>query len=402
MFLFRYSVGAAHWRGSATLSNNFSRTLRALRSDGLTGWTVRALVAALLLILWGVWFFWGGVTVWAVSDSARAEVRDQVFSVDAPVDGQVVAVHIERGQQVAEGDVLVEFETFQQEGERDSLAAELNGLRNRAADLSGRIDQEVQALSIWQQATNGLVEEARLRVQQAESAAELARTNEARARKLHQENLLPDEELDQVVSELEQRESEVQSQRVAAQRTERERASERADRNTQIEQLRADLRGHESEIQSKETLIESLEQQVGLRQIRAPASGTLARVATLRTGAVVDAGDELARIVPSGQIGAVAWYQPAEAVGRIHSGQHARLRLDGFPSTQFGTIPATVSVVDSETTDGRIRVALDIDTERPTNIQLQHGMVGNVEVEVDRLSPASLLMRAVGKLLDQG
>ncbi len=383
------------------MSNNFSRTLRALRSDGLAGWTVRALVAALLLSLWGAWFFWGGVTVWAVSDNARAEVRDEVFSVDAPVDGQVVAVHIERGQRVAKGDLLVELETFQQEGERDSLAAELTGLRNRKDDLIARIDQERQALAIWLQASRAMAEEAQLKVRQAESAATFARANEDRARKLHQESLLPDEELDRTLSEREQREAEVQSLRAGAERTERERASASADRNAAIEQLKADLGGLDAEIASIETQIGSLEQEVGMRQIRAPASGTLARVGTLGQGAVVEAGEELARIVPSGQIGAVAWYQPAEAVGRIRSGQHARMRLDGFPSTQFGTIPATVAVVDSETVDGRIRVDLDIDPERPTNIELQHGMVGNVEVEVDRLSPAALLMRAVGKLLDQ-
>ncbi len=383
------------------MSNNFSRTLRALRSDGLTGWTLRALVAILLLSLWGVWFFWGGITVWAVSESARAEVRDQVFAVDAPVDGQVVAVHIERGLKVAQGDVLVELETFQQEGERDSLAAELSGLRTRRNDLTGRIDQEGQALAIWLQASRATVEEARLEVQRAESAAALARSNEARARKLHQESLLPDEELDKAVSELEQREAEVQSLRAAAERIERERASSSADRVTEIEQLKADLRVLDSEIESAETRIASLEQEVGRRQIRAPAAGTLARVAALRQGAVVEAGDELARIVPSGTLGAVAWYRPAAAVGRIRPGQQARMRLDGFPSTQFGTISAKVAVVDSETTEGRIRVDLEIDTDRPTNIQLQHGMVGNVEVEVDRLSPASLLMRAVGKLLDQ-
>ncbi len=274
-------------------------------------------------------------------------------------------------------------------------------MRNRRTDLIGRIEQERQALAIWLQASRATVEEAQLKVQQAESAAALARTNEARARKLHEENLLPDEELDKAVSELEQREAEVKSLRAAAERTERERASASADRDTQIEQLRADLRVLDADIESAETRIASLEQEVGRRQIRAPATGTLARVETLRAGAVVEAGDELARIVPSGRIGAVAWYQPAEAVGRIRAGQQARLRLDGFPSTQFGTIPATVSVVDSETTDGRIRVDLDIDPDRPTNIQLQHGMVGNVEVEVDRLSPASMLMRAVGKLLDQ-
>jgi membrane fusion protein (multidrug efflux system) len=116
---------------------------------------------------------------------------------------------------------------------------------------------------------------------------------------------------------------------------------------------------------------------------------------------VVTAGEVVARIVPSGQIGVVAHYEPAEALGRIRPGQHGRLRLDAFPSTQYGTLPVTVALVGSEASDGRIRVELDLDEGQPSSIPLEHEMPGRVEVEVDRVSPASLLMRAVGRLLDQ-
>ncbi len=363
---------------------------------------MRAAIAALLLSVWGLWFFWGRITVWAVSDSARAEVRDEVSSVDSPVDGQIVAVHIERGQTVKQGDVLIELETFEQEGERDALIAELEGQRKGRQELVASIERESQALAVWLEASRAGVEEARLRALQAESAANLARQNEVRKRKLHEQSLASDEELERAVSEQLQQQGEVESLRVAAERAEREQASARADRQAQIDEQRGSLNVLDSTLESLAARVDSLQQQVGRRQIKATATGTLARVAALAPGVVVEAGDELARIVPSGLISAVAFYQPAEAIGRIRPGQPARMRLEGFPSTQFGTVPVTVFQVDGEPNDdGLIRVGLDIDTTRQTGLHVQHGMVGTIEVEVDRLSPAALLMRAVGKLLDR-
>ncbi len=384
------------------MSNNFSRTLRALRTDGLTGWSLRALVATLLLSVWAAWFFWGRITVWAVSDSARAEVRNEVVQVDSPVEGQVVVVHIARGQEVAVGDLLVELETFREEGQRDSLIADLEGRRTSQTELSSRIRQEENSLGIWLRASRAGVEETRSRVTQAEAAAEAARQKEGRTRRLHGENLVPDEELEEAVSELKQRDAELDSAGLAAERAERELESSRADRQTKIDELRGQLSVADSAIRSLQARIDSLEQEVGQRQIRASIDGTLARVANLTPGSVVELGDELARIVPSGAVRAVAHYRAADAVGRIEPGQPARMRLDGFPSTQFGTVAVTVALVDNEPTEeGLIRVDLDVAPDPATAIDVQHGMVGTIEVEVDRLSPASMLMRAVGKLLDR-
>ena len=53
-----------------------------------------------------------------------------------------------------------------------------------------------------------------------------------------------------------------------------------------------------------------------------------------------------------------------------------------------------------EPRDGWIRVELEID--RPTSfpLPLRHGMSGTLDVEVERVSPAVLVLRAVGRLLD--
>lgn len=384
------------------MSNNFTRTLRALQSDGWSAWAVRAGVGALLLGLWGLWFFGGRVTVWAVSESARAEVSEEIFKVEAPVDGQVVAVHIERGQEVRKGDPLVELESFQQEGERDTLVAKLETSRIRELELTQQINRQRTARDLWVSGHETRVAEALSNLRKAESEAAQARRQEGRMRKLFDDELASRGDLDEAVTALESAEAEVESLRAAVDRIEDERVLRVAERDAEIEELKGDLRVLQASILSEETSIETLAGEVEQRMIRAPASGTLARIETVREGAVVEQGDELARIVPSGgRIGALGLFSPADAVGRIQPGQQARMRLDGFPSTQFGTVPATVAVVDSETTDGRIRVDFDIADDRPSAIDLQHGMVGSIEVEVGRLSPASLLMRAVGKLLDQ-
>ena len=382
------------------MSNNFTRTLRALRTDGWSGWTIRALVAALLLVAWGIWFFWGRITVWAVSETARAEVREEAFSVEAPVEGRVARVHISRGQQVSEGDLLVELETFKEEGERDALAEELDGLRIQQTELETRIAGERRALDLSEETHRASVVEASSNVEQAESAALLTRQEEDRMRRLRADDLASQGDLDKAVAAREQAEAQVRSLQAAASGIDRRHAVDREERQTGIDRLTGELRVLQTRIRSTETTIDRLDQEVGLRRIQAPSSGVLARVDTLREGAVVDVGDVLARIVPSGRIGATAFFEPAEAVGRIRKGQRARMRLDGFPSTQFGTVPATVAVVDSETTNGRIRVGFDF-SEEPTAIDVQHGMVGSLEVEVDRLSPAEMLLRAVGKLLDR-
>lgn len=63
--------------------------------------------------------------------------------------------------------------------------------------------------------------------------------------------------------------------------------------------------------------------------------------------------------------------------------------------------PATVANVAGEPRNGQVRVEFTIHPSPASQIPLQHGLPGTVEVEVDRLSPATLVLRAAGKLLHQ-
>ena len=59
---------------------------------------------------------------------------------------------------------------------------------------------------------------------------------------------------------------------------------------------------------------------------------------------------------------------------------------------------ASVLRVAQEPRADKIRVELAI-AARHVSIPLQHGLLGAVEIEVDRISPAVLILRAAGALL---
>ena len=76
-----------------------------------------------------------------------------------------------------------------------------------------------------------------------------------------------------------------------------------------------------------------------------------------------------------------------------------RLRLDGFPWVQYGSLPARVDRVANEPGSGKIRVELQVDPDHSFSIPLQHGLPGILEVNVEQISPAALVLRAAGTLL---
>ena len=61
-------------------------------------------------------------------------------------------------------------------------------------------------------------------------------------------------------------------------------------------------------------------------------------------------------------------------VGRLKPGQPARLRLAGFPWTQYGVVPARVGDVGTEPQDGLIRGELRLEPRPTSVIPLEHGL----------------------------
>ncbi|RKZ52116.1 MAG: hypothetical protein DRR00_09350 [Candidatus Parabeggiatoa sp. nov. 3] len=88
---------------------------------------------------------------------------------------------------------------------------------------------------------------------------------------------------------------------------------------------------------------------------------------------------------------------PAEAFNRIQTGQAARLHLDGAMGKQVGTIRAIVTDVmrpsQAEKT-GEVRLFAFANADSP--IRFQEKLTGQVEIAVEQISPAQLVMRVSG------
>jgi hypothetical protein len=87
---------------------------------------------------------------------------------------------------------------------------------------------------------------------------------------------------------------------------------------------------------------------------------------------------------------------PTEALGIVRPGQATVIRLAGFPWTQYGTLAGTVSDAGLDS-NGRLLVKVEVPSTSESLIPRHTGLAGSVEIIVDRVTPAILLLRALGQ-----
>jgi hypothetical protein len=91
---------------------------------------------------------------------------------------------------------------------------------------------------------------------------------------------------------------------------------------------------------------------------------------------------------------------PLETQGRIKRGQSALLHFEGAAGPHLGAVPALVTEVETRPEEDRLHAKLypfwSID---PTDIPPED-LVGTARIEVDRISPAMLVLQATGQFID--
>ena len=377
----------------------FSRTLRALRADRSRRLTLG--VGAGLLGAWVLWFFLSEVTLYAVSSSARLEVDAAARALEAEVSGRISAMHAALDAQVEAGEVLLELEAGDLIVSQQLALAELDFLFVRQETITASLAVMEEALSMVQGAADASQIEAQARYEAAWSAASLASQEASRVTDLQAGGTVAEGAAARATAEARQRRATARAARQARERISQEGLLQLQDRQLELAALRQDVARIESEIAATDASLVRIQRELERRLIRAPVAGRIAELASVRVGDLVEAGADLGAVLPDGELVVVAWYSPAEALGRIATGQAARLRLAGFPWTQYGDLQATVAAVAAAPRDGRIRVDLTVDADSAarSSIPLQHGLEGTVEVVIERLSPAELTLRAAGDIV---
>lgn len=381
------------------MGSAFSRTTRALRADRGLGGRLAVWAALLCLLLWALWLGLGRVTVYEVSKTAHVEVTSASRDVSPIQKGRLVASGLFIGRRVRAGEVLAELDSEPQKLRLAEAEARLAAFPARIGGLRRQLAASEDA-----QAGAG-------RARSAAIAAARARTREAQASSDFDRNLAQRQRADAEsggTAPVEAERSEAEARRAAAAREASrheegrvagEAEARSADLAGDSARIGSAITGAESDLAAAQALVEQLRYELDARKIRAPVDGVIGTVASARLGEVVEGGASLATIVPDGDLHIVAAFDPSRGLGRLSQGQTARLRLDGFSWTQYGDFPARVDRVATESSGNLLRVELSMKRRGDEDLPLRHGMTGQVDVAIEQVSPAIMVLRAIGQLL---
>jgi membrane fusion protein (multidrug efflux system) len=226
----------------------------------------------------------------------------------------------------------------------------------------------------------------------------MARSDATRKAKLVEQHLVSAREVEEAEAIAGEREAAVRSLESRVKRTKEQGLLAESANQAEMRKIEGKLAYLRGEVKISGQAVQAQANEVAHHEVRAPISGRVAEMREVQVGSYIQAGEWVATIVPEGSLGIVAYYSPSGSLGRIRPGQSARLRLTGFPWPQYGAVPARVTAVAAEPRDGRVRVELAITGEPPRQLPAQHGLPGTLEVDLERISPALLALRAAGKM----
>ena len=374
----------------------FSRTLRALHLDkGRTSiWTIGLVLT--FLIAWGSWFTFAQVAVHESSTEARLVMGGAPVNVQCDVSGKVIASHIRVGATVRKDDVLLELDGDDLRREQAESESRLAGLAAEFVAVQQLLAAQQMVLKEAEASAAAAVEEAQRQLKVAQVAAEFSSIEATRIRELRERGDASELELLRANAQAESTRLTARVAEASIDRVQREGQTDIEARRVAIESLHRDAKRLTAEQSDIQVRIARLERQIERLAIRAPVNGRIGDAIDLRSGGFVSEGQSIATLITDESLSIVAYFHPAAAVGRVTVERPARMRFDGFPWGQFGSVPVLVSRVGQEPRDGRIRVECDLSEAKSTSIPLQHGLTGTLEVEVERISPAALVLRIVG------
>ncbi len=343
----------------------------------------RVLLWAIVVLVVGafLWSYFGKVDEEVV---ARGKIiPDGMIKVIQPSDtGVIRAIHVEEGQRVKEGDLLIELDPTITQAEVESsekslainrsdmarLRAELRGGQIRGSgknhdkllllqtDLKQAREAEhqakVESLELVVSQKKIALQSAEESILKLEKSLELVSKQEGAFRQLAEKGYASVMEHLQRQKELVRTEKELDEQRKLADQI-RDGLKE-AEKN--LEALKKEReRSILGEIVEKERAITVLEgeftkasRRSQLERLYSPVNGTVHGLVTHTIGGVVTPAQPIISIVPDGTPLIVEAMALNQDIGFIHPGQKAELKLDTFPFQKYGTIDAELSYVSPD------------------------------------------------------
>jgi multidrug efflux pump subunit AcrA (membrane-fusion protein) len=311
-------------------------------------------------------------------------------TIDAPVDGRITRWYVSEGQEVKEGEPIVDITDNDPEilarlnQERDAVRARITAARARVDAISMRMDALTDAQKAAVMAAGQRVSMAEQRLRAAErakeaalAAAKAAQLNYDRQKALVDQGLSSQRALEVAEAERVRSDTDVDRaeanllaarQEIDALGSDRTRVE--SDTAASFRDALATRAMSEAEIANGLAELARLEVRISRQEtqhVRAPADGMVLRVLARQGAEFVKSGDVLAQFVPHTAERAVEMWVSGNDVNLISPGRDVRLQFEGWPAIQFsgwptaavGTYGGRVAFVDSAAdANGKFRVVV--------------------------------------------
>lgn len=345
--------------------------------------------------------------------------------------GIIRAIHVEEGQRVKKGDVLVELDPTETGAEKEQVRANLNLNKLEMARLQALIDDpenpesklvvpegaSATEIQTQLQLLRSQVEERRARlaglendIAQAQAEREgvaqdvnrLQRTlplilERAQSQKeLADKQLAPRSKALELQQDLVEVEQNLKTQRSRLRALDEQIASKREERNRFDSEFRSQQLTSLQETQAK---VSSLTQELlkaterfGNRVLTAPTDGTVQQLAITTIGGVVKPAENIMVVVPDNDALEIEALLLNKDRGGVTVGDTAAVKVEAFPFTRYGTIPGVVKSISSDSIQNeqlgpvfKVIANLERNTlkSRDEVVNLTPGMAVTLEIKTD-------------------
>lgn len=396
-------------------------------------------ISLVLLFLTILWLMFGRIDVVA-SAQGRLIPADNVKLIQPADAGVVRSILVHDGQRVAKGQPLIELDPTMSTAEatqaqRALETAELDAARARAILLAldgkglrfvapkgtpAELAAVQTSLARAQLADILATAQTHMADQQAASAAQREAT--IQATKLTETLPLLDQQIEaneQLLSKgfvsklkvIEMRRQRLQAarDRDIALQTSSKAAAQMASAGNSVAQGAAEARARvlselakaDADARLRREELTKARQKSSLQRLLSPVAGTIAQLSVHTVGGVVEAAKPIMVVVPlGGQLVAEVKILNKDA-GFVRAGQHAAIKLEAFPFTRYGTVPARIESVSPDAIEdermgfvyvARIALAADALTRDASMVPLAAGMAVTADIRTGRRSIGSYLI----------
>jgi len=313
------SVPKMNWKDKAGEASN--RWMERNRSLVLRQTPVWAQSMGLMLVSLGGIALLGSIFFKideVVSVKGQLKSIGGTVEVETPAGGQVAEVLFADGDLVKKDQLLIRFDTRQAQKEASTLKKLIDLEQRQAAAQNTSYESQIITLKGRLDVLNKRIDTKKIIVSEMQSLVQQGGFQRIQ----YLEELDKLFELNKQISEAKEQISRVR-----------------------IEQEKLSLESNKSINQMKSSLSQA-ELQLQYQNVRSPSTGIVFDPQASVDG-VLNPGERILSIVPKTGLMAEV-YVPNQDIGFVKKGQEAKVRVDAFPFTRYGEIPATVSSIAAD------------------------------------------------------